>query len=333
MTITKASKIFITGASGFLGQHVIRLLADQGYSQLTCLSRQQNPTNSSDYQNPTACQWIIGDLLDMPLLEDQLTDQDIIIHMAADVTFNLKNKSRLLQEAIATSANLVNAAMEKGVKKIIYVSSVAAIGRKKQKEQIDENVLFSHSPYDTTYGLTKFLGEQEVWRGHAEGLETTVLCPSLILGIGDWNKSSIQLFHKIHTGMRFYPTGTTGWVSVEDVAQAILLALQGDFSGQRFIISAQNLSYQEVFNQIATAVQAKKPTTALTPTLGKTLLTLDKLKSLFSNSEPLLTKETLMSTSVESIYDNTKSMRELGLQYKDIRTTIQEAGKAFLKSV
>ncbi len=329
MAINQYSKIFLTGASGFVGQHTIKLLISQGYTQITCLTRQPIDKISEKYP----CQWITGDLSNLTFLEEQLADKDVIINLAADVTFSTNNKKQFLQNAVTTTANLVNAALYTGIKKMIHISSVAAIGRKKQKDYIDEKVLFSHSPYDTTYGLAKFLGEQEVWRGHAEGLNATVLCPSMILGTGDWNRSSIKLFQKIHNGLKYFPTGITGWVSVNDVANAVSKCLQGDFSGERFIISAENRSYQDIFSLIATAVQAQKPIKALTPALGKTLIAIDKLRSLFSKEDPLLTKETLMSTSVESIYDNSKSIKELGLQYANINETIRQAGKAYLETV
>ncbi len=327
MMINKDSKLFLTGATGFVGSHVLKLLTDNGYSKITCLRREQSVIPS--FSN-NICTWIIGDLTDLHQLEEQITGQDIIIHMAADVTFSTKNKKQFLQNAIDTTANLINAALYTGVKKIIHMSSVAAIGRKKKNETIDEHVIFSHSPYDTTYGLAKFLAEQEVWRGHAEGLEVTVLNPSLILGTGDWTRSSLQLFDQISKGLRFYPIGTTGWVSVEDVAHAVLKSLQGNFNGERFIISAENISYQNVLKYIAQAVKSKNPTNALSLFWGQLLWRIEKLRSIVLGNEPLLTRETLMSTSVDSHYDNSKSIKILQLQYKDIRQTIFDAGKEFL---
>lgn len=331
MELNKNSKIFLTGATGFVGGHVLKLLKDRGYTNLTCLKREKSVFPFSTDFNDNQCRWVTGDLTDLPLLEEQVAAHEVIIHMAADVTFSTKNKKKYLQNAINTSANIVNAALYTGVKKIIHISSVAAIGRKKQRENIDEHVSFSHSPYDTTYGLAKFLAEQEIWRGHAEGLEVTVLNPSMILGKGDWKKSSIQLFDKISKGLRYYPKGTTGWVSVEDVAQAVFKSLQGDFNGERFIISAENKSYHDIFDFVAQSVKASAPKNALSQFCGQIGWRIEKIRSITFGIEPLLTKETLMSTSVDSLYDNSKSVNILQIQYSDIKNTIMEAGKAFLE--
>ena len=330
MKISKNSKIFLTGASGFVGNHVVRLLIDNGYTNLTCLKRHDSNLSYLGHSYEIKCHWVTGDLLNLPLLEEQLADHEVIINLAAEVSFSTRNKKQLLQNAVSSTANLINAALYNGIKKVIHVSSVAAIGRRKKIDYIDESIFFSHSTYDTTYGLTKFLAEQEVWRGHAEGIDATVLCPSLILGSGNWQSSSIQLFEKIYKGLRYFPLGTTGWVNVEDVATAVLKSIEGDYTGERFIISADNHSYKEVFELIAASIGVKRPEKAITPTLGSIMWRLEKLKTRIYRTNPLFTKETFMSTSVNSFYDNSKSVEILKLQYQSIKDTIQSAGNIFL---
>ena len=332
MEISKNSKIFLTGASGFVGNHVVRLLIDNGYTNLTCLKRHHSNLSYLGQSYEVKCHWVTGDLLDLPLLEEQMAGHEIIINLAAEVTFSTKNKKQLLQNTVSSAANLINAALYNGINKVIHMSSVAAIGRRKKTDYIDESIFFSHSAYDTTYGLTKFLAEQEVWRGHAEGMSATVLCPSMILGSGNWQTSSIQLFEKIYKGLLYYPLGINGWVNVEDVAMAVLKSLEGDYTGERFIISADNHSYKEVFGLIAASIGVKQPGKAITPTLGSILWRLEKLKTMINRNEPLFTKETFLSTSVNSFYDNSKSVEVLQLQYQSIQDTIQSAGDNFLKT-
>lgn len=332
MEISKNSKIFITGASGFVGNHVVRLLIDSGYTNLTCLKRHHSDLSFLGQSYTVKCHWVTGDLLNLPLLEEQMAGHEVIINLAADVSFSTKNKKQLLQNAVSSAANLINAALYNDINKVIHVSSVAAIGRRKKIDYIDESIIFSHSAYDTTYGLTKFLAEQEVWRGHAEGINATVLCPSLILGSGNWQTSSIQLFEKIYKGLRYFPLGLTGWVNVEDVATAVLKSLEGDYSGERFIISADNHSYKEVFELIAASIGVKQPEKAITPTLGSIMWRIEKLKTTINRTEPLFTKETFLSTSVNSYYDNSKSVEVLHLKYQSIEDTIKTAGNIFLNT-
>lgn len=228
------------------------------------------------------------------------------------------------------TANLVNAALFCQVPKFIHISSIAAIGRKKLEDHIDEKVLFSHSPYDTTYGLSKFLAEQEVWRGHAEGLQVTVLCPSMVLGAGNFKSSSPKLFTKISEGLKFYPLGTNGWVDVRDVATAVYQVLMSDHDGQRFIISAQNLKFQDVFSKIAVKLNVAPPSKPITNFWGNVFWRIELLRSWIMGSEPVFTKETFMSTSVTAIYDNSKSVNELGMHYKDIERTINDTVQSFI---
>lgn len=325
------SKIFLTGASGFVGSHILKTLLSAGYKHITCLKRiDSNIAFLNDLQpQPT---WVNGDILDLPFLTEVMEGHDYVINAAAMVTFNIKNKKQQLETAISGTANMVHSAMDVGIKKFIHISSVAAIGRKKKEEVIDENGIFSHSKFDTTYGLSKFLSEQEVWRAHAEGLYVTILNPSFILGIGKWNQSSIQIFSKIYNGLKYYPVGSTGWVDVKDVSRSVLASLQGDFNGQRFIISSQNIPYKEVFNAIALQLGVKKQLKPLSKYLVAIVWRIEWLKSFFTHTSPIITKETVKSTSALSHYDNTKSIHTLGMTYTDIHQTIHETCVAFKKT-
>jgi dihydroflavonol-4-reductase len=326
--ISPHSHIFVTGASGFLGGYIVRSLIQNGYSHITCLKRPSSDISDlSDIAEMIT--WVDGDIIDMPFLVDVLVDVDAVIHAAAVVSFSPKKKADMMKITVEGTANLVNAALENNITKFVHISSVAAIGRKKPIEDIDEKSIFSRSQYDTTYGLSKFLAEQEVWRGHAEGLNVSILNPSLILGIGKWQQSSQQIFAKVYDGMKYYPVGTTGWVDVVDVATAAVICLTITDT-QRYIISAENLSYHSVFSMIANTLKKSPPTKPVPNMLASIIWRLEALRSYITNSDPIITKETIMSTSVISNFDNQKSITQLGITYRPLATTIQEATTAFL---
>ncbi|MCZ2337846.1 MAG: NAD-dependent epimerase/dehydratase family protein [Chitinophagales bacterium] len=332
LTEERDKKIFLTGATGFIGSHILRLLLKQGYRHITCLKRNTSDTSLiADIADK--CDWIVGDMEDYPLMEEALYGQDVVINAAAQVTFDLKNKNKLLKDASDSAASIVNASLHHQVSKFIHISSIAALGRRKLKDYIDEKSIFSHSPYDTTYGHAKFLAEQEVWRGHAEeGLNVTILNPSMVLGVGNWNASTPQMFARIYNGMQFYPSGVNGWVDVRDVAQAVIITLEGNFTGERYIISSENLPYVDILNMIADGLKVRRPSSPVTLSNGPLYWRLDALKSFFTGSEPILTKETFMSTSVHAFYDNQKSIKELNMNYRCVRETIHETCEAFLSS-
>ncbi len=326
--LSKTSKIFITGSTGFLGSYIVRQLVSDGYIDVICLKRESSESELVD-DIAERVQWVTGDILDIPLMEKLLEGVDCIIHAAAIVSHSA-NKNKMLQTAMDGTANLINIALSGNVKKFIYISSVAAIGRGKPVEHITEKQIFSHSKYDTTYGLAKFLAEQEVWRGHAEGLNVTILNPSMILGPGKWDKSSTQIFKKLYLGMKYYPDGSTGWVDVRDVAGVAVRCLDEDFNGERFIISAENHKYRSMFERISKKLGVKPPSKLLSQNYAWVIWRLEAIKSFFKGDKPTVTKETIFSTSVLSTYDNTKSINYLNVQYTSLEKTITESCGIFL---
>lgn len=329
--VSKEDKIFLTGASGFVGSYIVRALLKEGFKNITCLNRSGTDTPlMKDFSNQV--KWVKGDILDLPLMMDVLKNVDIIIHAAAMVTFSTKNKKKLLETAINGTANLVNVAMDCSVKKFIHISSVAALGRRKEQETITEKHIFSHTEFDTTYGLSKFLSEQEVWRAHAEGLPVTILNPALIVGAGDWHRSSVKVFSRVYNQSRAYPIGVNGLVDVRDVAKAVLLAVSSDCDGERFILSAENWSYKDFLYRIAQNLGVKPPKYPLDPFLAALAWRFYGLMGWFKNQSPLITRETVKSMSVRSSYDNTKSREILGISYRNITETLEETCNVFLET-
>ena len=143
-------------------------------------------------------------------------------------------------------ANIVNAALDAGVKKKNgYVSSVAALGRIRQNEPITELMNWTEETSNSAYGQSKYLAEMEVWRGIAEGLDAVMVNPTIILGAGNWNEGSTKIFQNVYNEFPWYAEGTTGFVD-KRCGLAMVLLMDSDISGQRFILSAENRSYKEV---------------------------------------------------------------------------------------
>lgn len=329
--LDKNSRILLTGATGFLGRYILRSLVSEGYNNLVCLSRKNTSHLQGNIENASVT-WISGDISDILFLDQAMKGFDCIIHCASVVSFDIRQKKNLLKTSAEGTANLVNIALDKKVPYFLHISSVAALGRKKPEENITEKSVFSHSIYDTTYGLSKFLAEQEVWRAHAEGLNVAILNPSTILGPGNWHQSSPQIFRKIYSGLSFYPTGSTGWVDVRDVASAVIKILDLQPNGERFIISSQNMDYKQVFEKIAGHLNVKPPRYPLQTRFGAWKWRLESLKALLFSVESQLTRETYQSTSAISNYQNTRSTSTLGLSYTPVELTIAQTCALFLES-
>ena len=127
----------------------------------------------------------------MPVYVSQL------YHCAAIVSFNKKNKDKLFKVNIEGTANVVNAALDAGVQKMVHVSSVSALGRIRENEIVTEEMNWTEESSNSQYGKSKYLGELEVWRSIGEGLQAVIVNPSIIFGGSDWSKGSSEIFKSV----------------------------------------------------------------------------------------------------------------------------------------
>lgn len=316
--------VLVTGGSGLLGTTLLKHLLAQGMSVKAIYNK--TPLTTFD---GTALQTVHCDLLDVVTLEEVMQGVTKIYHCAGLVSFRRKDVQRLYQVNVEATANLVNAALHAGVKKIVHVSSVAALGRIRQQETINEKMSWTPETSNSKYGETKFLGEMEVWRGIAEGLEAVVVNPSIILGPGDWNDGSTAIFKSAFNEFPWYTDGVTGFVGVNDVAKCMVELMESDVSAERFIISAHNETYRNVFNGIADAFQKRRPHKQVTPFISRWVTRIESLKSRFTGKEPLLTKETAYTAMAKVHFDNSKIFKFLpAFSYEPLQQTISETCSA-----
>lgn len=223
-----------------------------------------------------------------------------------------------MQNNVIGTRNVVNACLKNNIPKLVYASSVAAIGRTENEAPITENTDWVESKYNSQYAISKNLAEQEVWRGSEEGLLVTMVNPGIILGYGDGKTGSNQLYHMILKGMPFYPIGSNGFVGVEDVAKLMLHLYENNLWSNRYLCIAENLKYQHLFNQLSDAMGAKQPHIALKGALlhlvnfaSKTLETLGLPTPIPSDS--------ITSSFQNSTYQTLHTNQLNGFQYTPIR--------------
>lgn len=323
--------MLIIGASGFLGGYIVEKCLREGYNVRAGFKNILDEKYRQHF--PDNVEWVPLDILNLDSLREAMEGMDIVVNTAAMVTFDSSRKKEAFSLARDGTTNILEVAVEYNIRKFIHVSSVAAIGRKKMENYIDEKVIFSHSPYDTVYGLSKFLAEQEVWRAYYEGLPVTILNPSFILGASFWGKSSTKIFTSLKNGLRYFPVGITGFVDVRDVADAVVKSFDEKFNGERFIISAENVSYESVFKKIHQTLKLPQKLKPLSPSLTGIAWRWAKITSFFNGKEAIITKDKTISTKTLSYYDNTKSKDVLGLSYKNIQETLVETSLLYLNDV
>lgn len=311
-------KIFVTGGAGLVGKELLQQLLDLGYHVRALYH--SSPIEIEHHHLET----IKGDLLDVVLLEEAMQGITHVFHCAAIVSYDPSDRYRLLKMNVEGTANIVNACIDAKIQKLVHVSSVAAIGRNRHGEWVNESMQWSEKTNNSAYGKSKYYAEMEVWRGIGEGLQAVIVNPSLILGGDDWSTGSSAIFKSAYEEFPWYSEGVSGFVDVQDVARAMIMLMNSDITDERFILSGENCSFREIFTTIAQCFGKKPPHKKVTRFLAELVWRCEKLKGKISGKKPLLTKESAR-TSLSAVYfDHSKVLKFLpGFSFTPIRQTIE----------
>jgi dihydroflavonol-4-reductase len=329
--VDREKTILVTGGTGFVGSYLLRYLLQRGYTRVRALRRAHSQLDLLG-EDAARVDWREGDLLDIFSLEDAMRGVDQIYHCAALVSFDPRQRRQMMQVNVEGTANVVNAALHLGVEKLAHLSSVAAIGRSREGETLREDSKWRRSPYNSNYAVSKFLSEQEVWRGMAEGLRVAVVNPSVILGAGRWSEGPLRFFPLAWNNYPFYAPGITGFVDVRDVARFTIRLMESELDGRRYVLNAENLAYGEVFTLIARQLGRKPPRIRVRSWMPALSWPLAWLAAKIRGRAPLLTRETAFQARRVFYYDNHRSRADFDFQYIPIEETIAAACRAFSRS-
>jgi dihydroflavonol-4-reductase len=320
-----STKVLITGGTGFLGAYIIKALIEKGYT-VRAIRRHNNPPSYISKEIFDKVEWMEGDILDVVSLEDAMEGVDTVIHSAAIVSFTKKEQKKMYKINVEGTANVVNIALEKNIKRFVHISSIAALGRKTDGGHVDEEKKWEESKINTHYAKSKYKAELEVWRGISEGLNAVILNPSTILGYGDWNTGSSAIFKNVYNGFKWYTPGVNGFVDVEDAAAAVILLMESDISEERFIINGDNWPFKKLMDTMALYFGKKKPARQTTAFLLSITWRIEKLKSIFTGKKPLLTKESAKVAHSKTYFDNNKFLKAFPqFSFTPLEQTIQKA--------
>ena len=325
--------VLVTGGTGFLGSYIIKQLVEKGYG-VRAIRRSSKVPSWIPGKILEKVEWVEGDVLDVVALQDAMEGIDIVIHSAAIVSFARQDRLEMYQVNTEGTANVVNMALEKNIKRLVYISSVAALGRTANGGHVNEERKWEESKVNTHYAKSKFKAELQVWRGISEGLEAVIINPGTILGYGDWNSSSCAIFKKIFDGFRWYTPGINGFVDVEDVAKAALLLMESNITGQRYIVNGDTWSFKKLQDTIADHFNKKRPSRPASPFLMAVAWRMEKLKSVFSGKKPLLTKESARVARSKTWFENDKLLTALpGFSFTPLEQTIKKACEKYSGTV
>jgi dihydroflavonol-4-reductase len=312
--------IAVTGANGLLGSFIIRKLLAAGENFIAIKRPDSDISLLKDIHD--RIQWRSADVLDPVSLDEAFSDATQVIHAAALVSFNPAHEKRIYNINVYGTRNVVNGCLSKGIRRLVHVSSVAALGRQKGQTLISEDNKWTESSVNSRYAESKYFAEVEVFRGQEEGLSTVIINPSVILAAADWNKSSAQLFKYVWDERKFYIDSNLNYVDVRDAAEAIYKLLKGDYQAERFIASAGSISFIDFFSFVARKFGKNPPSIQLHAGPLKVAALLETWRSKMLSKEPLLTVETARLAGTRFRYDNTKIRETLDFEFQTIDATI-----------
>lgn len=328
-------KVLITGATGLVGSAVARKFLAENHEVFALVRPGADKSLLADESGRLS--WIEGDILDILSLEKAIESVDYVVHTAAVVSFVPRDRKMMYKVNAEGTANVVNVCLKHRMKKLCHVSSIAAVGRpdsrKQQKGQnivLNEEQRWEDSPENSEYAKTKHLAELEVWRGVAEGLDAVIVNPTLILGEGDWNKSSTQIFRYVYREKPFYTEGIANYVDVVDVAEIVYRLTGSDITGERFLLNAGSISYRNLFNMIADKMNRKRPSMKVGPGLAGVIWRVEAVRTWLLGTKPLITRETAQSAARKITYDNAKIRNALNFKFQSIEETVSRISESLL---
>ena len=299
--------ILVTGASGFIGSHLVCYLKNHNISVKSMCRKNNNIHN-----------YIYGDVTNLDSLTDAFKGIDVVIH-AAGITDGLKEN--MLKVNIEGTQNVVSAVIKRKVQKLIHISSTATVGATFKPESLTEE---SYCNLAIDYFQSKFLSEQIVNNAVTKKqITATILNPTQVYGPRDMKKSSRQSLHlKIAQGkFLFYPTGGVSTVDIQSVVEAIYTAIKKGANGERYILSGENLYTKDLFALIANLAGVRKP---FIPVPKNVLLSLGNLEGIFNaiNVKPIISYERALLGVLFHWFDATKAKKELSFNPKPAKDTL-----------
>jgi len=323
--------VLVTGGTGLLGSHLIAYLVKQ-HQAVRAIYRTHIPALPTEVQEQV--EWIRADLLDIPSLREALHGVEQVYHCAGKVSFARRARRELMLVNVEGTRHLVDLCIDMQVKRLVHVSSVAALGRGEKEQHIDDDYRQPEHVHRSVYGWSKYLGEMEVWRGWAEGLQVMIIQPTILLGPGHWHTGSPALFKRIYDGFPFYSKGVNGFVDVRDVVRAMYLLMQSSINGEAFILNGDNWSYQRLFTTIAHNFHRTAPRYAANRWMGYLVAAFQQVKSWFSSQyEPVVTLETVHTSQLKVYYQATKFLRFFpDFRFTPLEETIAYTCEAFLNN-
>ncbi|MBI3541181.1 MAG: SDR family oxidoreductase [Deltaproteobacteria bacterium] len=315
-------KVLVTGATGFVGSHVVQKLLKLGHP-VRVLRRANSSLKMLEGLN---VEHVIGDVTDRASVFKAVEGCDVVFHVAGYVTFWEQNKALQDKINIDGTRNVVEACLAHKVKRLIHTSSIAAIGYAPEGRLGDETIEYNWWPYRINYNNSKYLAAEEVRQGIKQGLDAVMVNPAVIFGPGDLNlNGGAMVFQIARRKVPIYlASGGCCVCDVEDVADGHILAWQKGKTGEKYILGGDNFNWKDLFTLIAEVVGVPPPRWKMPPWANLAFGYGLDFASKFTKKEPPLTSDLARISAVPVYYSSEKAIQELGYKISPFRETIRK---------
>jgi len=331
--------ILVTGGTGLVGSHLLYHLTLENETVVAIYRKNSNLSAvkkvfgyyTSNFESLyKKIRWVEADISDVFALNIAFENISFVYHCAAMISFNPKDYKAMRRINIDGTSNIVNLCIDKSIKRLCFVSSIAAVGMANGSKFIDESCEWNIENSNYGYAITKYGAEMEVWRGSQENIEVLIVNPGIILGSGFWKAGPGAIFDKVYNGLKFYTEGITGYVSVQDVVKSMLFLMKSSIKNEQYILVSENLSYQEVFKTIANNFKIQAPKIKISPLITSIVWRFENLKTFITGKQPLLTKQTAKSIHSKRYFSSEKIKKELDFKFESVENSISTTCKNYL---
>lgn len=313
-------KYVVTGATGFLGNNIVRMLLAQGH-EVTCILRQSQPTPALA---GLQVQPVYADLRDAGTLSRQLGDFDQLIHSAALIQLGWSQLSESRQVNVAGTQTLVELCWSRR-KRLIHISTVDTLAHAAQGVPIREGQRQPANP-NCSYVQSKREAEQAVNDRVAQGLDAVIVHPGFMVGPYDWKPSSGQMMLSVAQGLGVLaPGGGCSIVDVRDVAAGVVAAGTRGLSGESYILAGENISYFQLWQEMALIAKVRGPRGRLPNWLASAVGTGGDLVAKFRRREPLINSANTAMGQLFHYYSSEKAQSQLDYRIHSWQQAIRDA--------
>lgn len=316
-------RAFVTGGTGFIGSHVIEHLVSRGW-RVNALSRSLRLPPFLNFPNTN---WIAGDILNRNILRKAMDGCDAVFHVAADYRLWAKNQKEIYRNNVDGTRNVLSVARNMKIPKVVYTSSVGALGLRSDGTPADENTPVSFNDMVGHYKRSKFLAERITEEFAKTGLNVVIVNPSTPVGPRDHKPTPTGriIVDFINGHMPAYVDTGLNFVHVHDVAEGHLLAWENGRVGEKYILGHENLMLKDFLQLLAGVTGFSSPRMRIPFFLAFMIAYLCETASRVTGSPPAVPLEGVQMSRHYMFFSSNKAIAELGLPQTSVRRAVEEA--------